>query len=78
MRRCSPTCTAGFIGGYCQYCVDENGDLQTFEDRFDRMTQWMQRREGIASREEAERKVLAHMATMPAWRDHPSVRAARQ
>ena len=24
------------VGPYCQYCVDETGKLQTFEQRFER------------------------------------------
>src|ERR1017187_9781579 len=30
-------------GVYCQYCSDEKGNLQPFEERFDRMVQWMSR-----------------------------------
>ena len=63
-------------GTYCQYCTDEHGNLQTFDERFERMVQWMQRQEHAASREDAEKKTLAHMANMPAWRDHPRVRGA--
>ena len=65
-------------GVYCEYCTDENGNLQTFEDRFERMVQWVQRQENATSRADAERKTLAYMATMPAWRDHPKVRAAQE
>jgi len=25
---------------YCQYCVDENGNLQSFDKRFEKMVQW--------------------------------------
>jgi hypothetical protein len=64
-------------GPYCQYCVDAKGALQPFEERFERMVQWQARREPMASREELEKKTLAHMATMPAWREHPRVKAAR-
>jgi hypothetical protein len=62
-------------GPYCQYCVDERGQLQPFEERLERMMQWQARREPNASRAELERKPLAYMATMPAWRDHPRVKA---
>ncbi len=65
-------------GTYCEYCMDESGNLQSFEERLERMVQWMQRQEGVASRAEAEAKTLAHMATMPAWRDHPKVRSAQR
>lgn len=60
-------------GVYCCHCVDENGDLQDFETRFDRMVSWQERRG--ASREDAERQTLAYMATMPAWSGHPDLRA---
>jgi hypothetical protein len=62
-------------GPYCQYCVDEKGELQPFDERFARMVQWQKKREPNASRAELEEKTLAYMATMPAWRDHPRVKA---
>jgi hypothetical protein len=64
-------------GQYCQYCVDEKGQLQPFDERFERMLQWQKKREPDASRADLEKKTLAYMATMPAWRDHPRVKAAR-
>ena len=60
-------------GRYCAHCTDEAGNLQSFEDRFERMISWEQRRNPDASREELERRTKAYMATMPAWRDHPGV-----
>ena len=63
-------------GTYCQHCTDDNGGLRPFDELYERMVQWTLRQEGAGSREEAERKTLGHMATMPAWRDHPQVRAA--
>ena len=64
-------------GPYCRYCVDDAGKLQPFEERFERMVQWQAKREPNASREQLERKTLAYMATMPAWKNHPRVKAAR-
>jgi hypothetical protein len=64
-------------GPYCQYCVDGEGKLQPFDERFERMVQWQKKREPNASRADLEKKTLAYMATMPAWRDHPRVKAAR-
>jgi hypothetical protein len=64
-------------GPYCPYCVDAEGKLQPFEERFERMIAWQQRKSPGASRDELERQTLAFMATMPAWKDHPRVRAAR-
>ena len=60
-------------GPYCRYCVDESGALQAFDERFERMVQFMERREPDATRKELERQTLDYMATMPAWRDHPRV-----
>jgi len=64
-------------GRYCNYCVDERGELQPFEARFAKMVDWQARRSPEKSREAVERETLAFMARMPAWRDHPRVRAAR-
>jgi len=61
-------------GRYCPHCVDEHGELQDFESRFERMVDWQRRSEPTASREEAEAKTRAYMSRMPAWRDHPSLR----
>jgi hypothetical protein len=60
-------------GPYCQYCVDERGNLQPFEERFERMVQWQMRKEPAAPRADAETKTLAYMAKMPAWKNHPRV-----
>ncbi|MBS2014051.1 MAG: hypothetical protein JST00_14270 [Deltaproteobacteria bacterium] len=61
-------------GPYCAHCVDGEGKLQPFEERFERMIQWQARREPNAARADLEKKTLAYMATMPAWRDHPRVK----
>jgi hypothetical protein len=63
-------------GRYCQYCTDAQGNLQPFEERFARMVAWMARQQPALSREEAERRTLAYLAEMPAWRDDPKVKAA--
>lgn len=59
---------------YCTYCVTESGQLQPFEERFERMTQWAMRKDGI-ERADAEARTRDYMRTMPAWRDHPALRA---
>ena len=64
-------------GRYCGYCTDENGALQSFDERFERMTAWQARRNPGATRQEIERQTLDYMATMPAWQDHPRVMASR-
>lgn len=63
-------------GPYCPHCVDDRGALQPFDERFERMVAWQQRKEPNASRADVERKTFAYMATMPAWKDHPRVRDA--
>ena len=65
-------------GRYCAHCVDETGALQSFDDRFERMIAWETRRRPDATRDELEQATLDYMATMPAWRDHPRVAAARR
>jgi hypothetical protein len=60
---------------YCNYCTDEKGHLQPFEERFERMTQWAMRQDGL-DRADAEVKTREFMRTMPAWRDHPALAGA--
>jgi hypothetical protein len=73
----TPTCESCGMpietGRYCSHCTDETGQLQSFEERFERMTAWQARRSPGTPRAEIERQTLAYMATMPAWRDHPRV-----
>lgn len=58
-------------GRYCPHCVDERGELQAFEVRFERMVQFMLRSNPSLGRAEAELRTRAHMRTMPAWKGHP-------
>ena len=37
-------------GRYCGYCTDETGALQSFDERFARMTGWQARRNPSATR----------------------------
>jgi hypothetical protein len=60
-------------GQYCQYCLDETGELQSFEKRFEAMVSWQQRRDPASSREAAEEATRTYMRTMPAWREHPAL-----
>jgi len=62
-------------GRYCAHCVDADGNLQSFDERFERMVGWQARRNPGQSRAELEAATLAYMATMPAWRDHPRITA---
>jgi hypothetical protein len=63
-------------GIYCQYCVDEKGQLQAFDTRFERMVEWQMRRG--SARAQAETETLEYMATMPAWAEHPELKARRR
>ena len=63
-------------GRYCAHCTDADGKLQPFDERFERMIAWQQRKTPSATRAELEQATLAFMAKMPAWRDHPRVRGA--
>lgn len=58
-------------GPYCAHCVDEHGELQPFDVRFERMVQWMLRGDPSLGRAEAELRTRAHMRMMPAWKSHP-------
>lgn len=60
-------------GQYCAYCTDADGNLQAFDERFERMVGWRSRQHPTAPREQLETETLAYMATMPAWKDHPRV-----
>lgn len=61
---------------YCVYCTDDAGALQPFEERFERMTQWAMRQDGL-DRADAEARTRDYMRQMPAWRDHPKLRVVR-
>ncbi|MCB1356778.1 MAG: hypothetical protein KDK53_09870 [Maritimibacter sp.] len=62
-------------GPYCVHCVDAEGNLQGFEERFEKMVDWALRRGG--DRATAERDTLDYMATMPAWASHPELARRR-
>ena len=57
---------------WCRYCSTPAGELQAFEERFERMMQWTMRQEGL-DRPAAEAATRAYMRRMPAWQDHPAV-----
>jgi hypothetical protein len=64
-------------GRYCAYCTDETGQLQSFEVRLEKMVAWQARKSPGKSRETLERETLAFLSRMPAWKDHPRVRAGK-
>ncbi|HYA00330.1 MAG TPA: zinc ribbon domain-containing protein [Candidatus Binatia bacterium] len=57
---------------YCVHCTTESGELQSFDERLERMTQWAMRSDGL-DRPTAHARTLQHMRSMPAWRDHPAL-----
>lgn len=61
-------------GAYCNYCTNAEGQLQPFEERFERMVQWLLGREPATPRDIAEQRTREYMRGMPAWRDHPLLR----
>ena len=61
-------------GPYCEYCTDDTGALQSFDERVARMSQFMREREPTITPEDAKARTLAYMRNMPAWRDHPRVK----
>ncbi|MEZ5977631.1 MAG: hypothetical protein R3F34_05365 [Planctomycetota bacterium] len=71
--RCE-SCTMPIESGhYCRHCADEGGALRSFEETFERFRQWTAKREPGLTEEESRARVLAFMASVPAWRDHPEV-----
>jgi hypothetical protein len=65
-------------GHYCQYCADSDGRLHGFAETVERMSQFMQSRDQTLSPEQARQATLAHMATMPAWQNHPELGPAKR
>ncbi len=65
-------------GRYCQFCTDSEGNLQDFDTRFATMVDWQRRRSPEASAADIEARTRAYMASMPAWRDHPTLADAGQ
>jgi len=63
-------------GTYCEHCSDERGALQPFEERLERFMSWTLREEPDLDPAVARRKTIEFMATMPAWKDRPEVKAA--
>ena len=44
---------------YCAHCTTESGELQPFEERFDRMTQWSMRKDGLDRAAAGRQPVIA-------------------
>lgn len=59
---------------YCVHCSSAEGNLQEFEERFERMVQWQMQRSG-ETRPAAELATRAYMRNMPAWKNHPALQS---
>jgi hypothetical protein len=75
-HRCESCSMPIETGTYCQYCVTSTGELQPFDERFEKMVSFQMRQKPGLTREVAERDTLAFMAKMPAWKHHPGVSGA--
>ncbi len=73
IHRCESCSMPIETGTYCNYCITESGDLQPFEERFEKMVSWQMRQKPGLTRVQAERDTLDFMAQMPAWKDHPTL-----
>ncbi len=62
-------------GPYCTHCSNETGELKPFDDRFENMIGFVQRRQSDLTRVEAEAQTLQFMSKLPAWRNHPDLLA---
>lgn len=61
-------------GPYCRHCVDEHGQLQSFEERFARMVQFVRAQDAALDQATAEAQTRAYMVGMPAWKDHAALK----
>ena len=73
-QSCSMTIESG---DYCEHCTADDGALIGFEECVERFSQWARRREPELDAAAARAKTLDFMASMPAWREHPDLLAAR-
>jgi hypothetical protein len=64
-------------GRYCTYCTNADGQLQPFEERFEKMVSWQMRQNPGLPRAQAERETREFMSRMPAWKDHPALTKGR-
>ena len=69
-KSCSMTIESG---DYCEYCTDDNGDLLSFDETFERFVQFAMGRDPQLDRATAEANTRAFMSTRPAWSAHPGV-----
>ena len=57
---------------WCTHCSQPDGDLQAFDERFERMVQW-EVKVNHRDRPTAETATRAYMKTMPAWKNNPKL-----
>jgi len=74
-HRCESCSMPIETGRFCQYCTDESGALQSFEQRLSRMMTWQAHQSPEANPAELEHATLEFMAKMPAWKDNPELLA---
>jgi len=60
-------------GELCRHCSDGEGNLIAFEECVERFMQWTKRSEPGLGDDEARKKTIAYMATMPAWKERPEL-----
>ena len=69
-QSCGMTIDSGI---YCTYCTDEAGQLQPFEERYERMLQWELSENPDMPHDIVEKETKVYMRKMPAWRYHPKL-----
>jgi hypothetical protein len=53
---------------YCVHCADEDGSMQTFEQKKEALTNFIIKTQGL-DREAAEAAALSSMEKLPAWKN---------
>jgi len=53
---------------YCVHCANEDGSMQTFEQKKKNLTEFIIKTQGLA-REAAENAALSMMKKLPAWKE---------
>ena len=54
-------------GEYCEYCTDDNGNLRSFEEIFERFVQFAMGRDATLDRATAEEQTRGFMEGTEAW-----------
>jgi hypothetical protein len=63
-------------GKYCAHCLDENGNLKSYEDVLNDGIEWAMSEEGekilgrkFEDKDETKKMIEEHMKTLPAWKE---------